>query len=284
MGNGMARNIARAGLPLRVWNRTLSKAAPLESEGAVVAQTPADAVKGADVIVTMLADGPVVLDAMTAAADGLSSGQIWAQTSTVGPQGLEPLVRFAREHGLTFLDSPVQGSRQPAEAGELLVYAAGPSGPDRESARRRVQPVFDAIGGKTVWLDRVGDAARLKLVSNSWVLALTAATGETIGFAQRLGVDPRAFLDAVAGGPVDNAYLRVKAAAILEGDYTPSFPLALAVKDAQLMIESGESAGARMDVTRAAAERFRRAADKGHAQDDMAAAYFASFDDDPGPE
>jgi 3-hydroxyisobutyrate dehydrogenase len=280
MGNGMARSIARAGLPLRVWNRTLSKATPLESEGALVAATPADAVKGADVIVTMLADGPAVLDAMTAAADGLRSGQIWTQTSTVGPQALESLTGFAQQHGLTFIDSPVQGTRQPAESGQLLVYAAGPDAPgqERESARSRVQPVFDAIGRKTVWLPHVGDAARLKLVANSWVLALTVATGETIAFAQRLGVDPQQFLDAVAGGATDSPYMRTKAAAILSDDYTPSFPLNLAAKDARLIIEAGEAAGAHMDVTRAAAERFRRAAARGHDRDDMAAAYFASFD------
>jgi len=272
MGTGMARNIARAGLPLRVWNRTLSKAAPLKSEGITVARTPADAVNGADVIVTMLADGPVVLDAMTAAADGLRAGQIWAQTSTVGPQGLEPLARFADSRGLTFFDSPVQGTKQPAEAGELLVYAAGP-----QEAGPRVQPVFDAIGRKTVWLDHVGDASRLKLVANSWVIALTAAIGETVAFAQRLGVEPQDFLGAIEGGPTDNPYMRVKAAAILSGNYTPSYPLELAAKDARLIVEAGEAAGAHMDVIGASAERFRRAAEQGHAQDDMAAAYFASF-------
>ena len=281
MGGGMGRNIARAGLPVRVWNRTLSKAAELEADGAVLAATPADAVQGADVIVTMLADGPAVLDTMTAAADGLAPGQIWAQTSTVGPDALTSLAAFARQHKLTFIDSPVQGTRQPAEAGELLVYAAGPDLPDseRDQARARVGPVFGAIGSKTVWLPGVGDASRLKLVANSWVLALTVATGETIAFAQKLGVQPQQFLDAIAGGATDSPYLRAKAAAIMKDDYTPSFPLKLAAKDAGLIIAAGQGAGAHMDVTKAAAERFRRAAAAGHADDDMAAAYFASFAD-----
>jgi 3-hydroxyisobutyrate dehydrogenase len=281
MGGGMGRNIARAGLPVRVWNRTLSKAASLEAEGAVLAATPADAVKGADIIVTMLADGPVVLDAMTAAADGLAPGQIWAQASTVGPDALTSLAAFARQHQLTFIDSPVQGTRQPAEAGQLLVYAAGPDLPDseRDQVRVRVEPVFGAIATKTVWLPAIGDASRLKLVANSWVIALTAATGETIAFAQKLGVDPRQFLDAIAGGATDTPYMRAKAAAIMKDDFTPSFPLKLAAKDAGLIIAAGEGAGAQMDVIKAAAERFRRAAAGGHADDDMAAAYFASFED-----
>jgi 3-hydroxyisobutyrate dehydrogenase len=281
MGGGMGRNIARAGLAVRVWNRTLSKAVPLEAEGAALAATPADAVRGADIIVTMLADGPVVLDAMTAAADGLAPGQIWAQASTVGPEALTSLAAFARQHQLTFIDSPVQGTRQPAETGQLLVYAAGPDLPDseRDQVRVRVEPVFGAIATKTVWLPGVGDASRLKLVANSWVIALTAATGETIAFAQKLGVDPQQFLDAIAGGATDSPYLRAKAEAIMKDDFTPSFPLKLAAKDAGLIIAAGEGAGAHMDVTKAAAERFRRAAAGGHADDDMAAAYFASFED-----
>jgi 3-hydroxyisobutyrate dehydrogenase len=281
MGGGMGRNIARAGLPVRVWNRTLSKAAELEADGAVLAATPADAVQGADIIVTMLADGPAVLGTMTAAADGLAPGQIWAQTSTVGPDALTSLAAFARQHQLTFFDSPVQGTRQPAEAGQLLVYAAGPDLPDsqRDQARSRVEPVFGAIGRKTVWLPGVGDASRLKLVANSWVLALTVAIGETTAFAQKLGVDPQQFLDAVEGGGTDSPYMRAKAAAIMKDDFTPSFPLKLAAKDAGLIIAAGEGAGAHMDVTKAAAERFRRSAAGGHADDDMVAAYFASFED-----
>jgi 3-hydroxyisobutyrate dehydrogenase len=279
MGNGIARNILRAGLPLRVWNRTLSKAAPLEAEGAVLAGTPADAVKGADVIVTMLADGPAVLDAMTAASEGLARGQVWAQTSTVGVEALEPLVSFAYERGLVFIDSPVQGTRQPAESGDLLVYATepAPEGPDPARARAHAQIVFDAIGRKTVWLPEVGDASRLKLVANNWVLAVTAAVGETIAFAQRIGVDPQLWLDTVRGGVMDNAYMQIKAAAILNEDFEPNFTVTLAGKDAQLIVDAGNAAGVRMDVAEAGAARMRRAAAQGHGEEDMAAAYFASF-------
>jgi 3-hydroxyisobutyrate dehydrogenase len=278
MGTGMARNIARAGLPLRVWNRTPAKAEPLREHGAVPADTPADAVRDADVIVTMLGDGASVMSAMSLAADGLRPGQIWAQTSTVGPAALAPLTEFADKHGLVFIDSPVQGTRQPAEAGRLLVYAAGPEVPDRDAIRDRVQPVYDAIGSKTLWFPSVGEASKLKLVANSWVLALTVSIGETLAFAQRLGVDPRQFLAGIEGGATDCAYAQAKAATILSEDYTPSFPLEMAAKDARLIVEAGEEADAHMDVLRAALARFSRAAEHGHARDDMSAAYFASFE------
>jgi 3-hydroxyisobutyrate dehydrogenase len=279
MGAGMARNLLRAGLPLRVWNRTSAKAAPLGDVGAVVAETPAEAVRDADVIVTMLGDGASVASAMSLAASGLRPGQIWAQTSTVGPVAQTALTGFAAEHGLVFIDSPVQGSSQVADAGELLVFAGGPEVPDREEVRARVQPVYDAIGSRTVWFPSVGEASKLKLVANSWVLAVTVSIGETIAFAQRLGVEPQLFLSTITGGPMDSPYAQLKAATILSDDYTPSFPLEMAAKDARLIVEAGEGEGARMDVARAALARFTRAGAHGHDRDDMAAAYFASFEE-----
>lgn len=277
MGAGMARSMLRAGIPLRVWNRTPAKARSLEADGAAVCDSAEEAVRGADVIVTMLADGPTVLEVMTAARRGLAPGQIWAQTSTVGVGWLDELAGFARDQGLVFLDSPVQGTRQPAEQGHLSVYAAGPDGAS-DSIREVVRPVFDAIGQKTIWLDEVGAASRLKLVVNSWILTLTNGAGEALALARGLGVDPEAFLGAVTGGAVDCPYLHLKGRAIIDGNFTPNFTVTLAGKDAGLVVEAGEAAGVRLDGASAVAERFRRAARLGHGEDDMAAAYFASFD------
>jgi 3-hydroxyisobutyrate dehydrogenase len=279
MGLGMGRSMLRSGLPLRAWNRTPARAQALESDGAVIAATPADAVRDADVIVTMLSDGAAVREAMTAAAPGLRPGQVWAQASTVGVAGLEPLARLASEHGLLFIDSPVLGTRQPAEQGALTVFAAGP-----DEARPVLQPVFDAIGRTTVWLGTdAGPASRLKLVVNSWVLALTTAAAEALALASGLGIDPELFLQAVGGGPLDSGYLQNKAAAILSGDFSANFSVELAGKDARLITEAGRAAGIRLDVAPAVAERFRRAADLGHADEDMAATYFASFGDGRPP-
>jgi 3-hydroxyisobutyrate dehydrogenase len=284
MGAGMGRNIARAGLPLRVWNRTRDRAEPLAADGAAVGDSPADTVRGADIIVTMLADGPAVFEVVSAAAGGLAPGQIWVQTATVGPEWNGKLADLARDRGLVYLDAPVLGTRQPAEQGQLTVFAAGPeqtrdaAGQDRDSVRERVRPVFDAIGRQTVWLDEVGAGTRLKLVANSWVEILNVAAGETIALAQGLGVDPQDFLDTVAGGPVDSPYLHAKAKAILTGDYTPAFSVDGAASVSELIIAAGEGVGLRMDLARAAAERFGRAIEQGRGGDDMAAAYFASFD------
>jgi 3-hydroxyisobutyrate dehydrogenase len=258
MGAAMAGNLARAGHDVRVWNRTRAKAEPLAADGARVSGTPAEAVDGADVVLTMLYDGPAVLEVMRDAAPGLREGAVWAQCTTVGVEPLTDLAAFAAEHGLVFIDSPVLGTRQPAESGRLTVLAAGP-----EEARATLAPVFAAVGSRTTWVGddgAAGAATRLKLVANSWVLAVTHGVAEALALAKGLDVDPQSFLDAIAGGPLDLGYLKAKSAAIRAGDFTPSF-------------------GVRLDVVAAGAERFRRAVEKGHGDEDMAASYFASFDD-----
>lgn len=272
MGAGMGRNVLAAGMPLRVWNRTPDKARRLVDAGAVLAADPAEAVAGADVIVTMLGDGYHVREVMERAAPG--AGQVWAQMTTAGvEQGA--LVELAGKAGALFVDAPVVGTRQPAESGQLLVLAAG-----SPEARGIVQPVFDAVGRETRWLgeDPAGLAAsRLKLVVNSWVLAVTGATGEAMALSKGLGVDPQSFLDAVGGGPLDLPYLQNKAAAILAQDWTPNFSVTNAAKDADLIVAAAEAAGVRLDLAAGAAARYHRAADQGHGDLDMAANYLASF-------
>lgn len=277
MGAAMARNLCRTGHTVRVWNRTQEKAEPLAADGAHVAATPAEAVSGADVVLTMLLDGPATLEAMTAAAPGLEAGTIWLQSTTAGSEALAGLVDFALHHGLRFVDAPVMGTRAPAESGQLIVLAAGP-----QDVREPVASVLDAIGSRTLWLDEdgaSGAASRLKLVCNSWALLLTHGTAEVLALAKGLDVDPRNFLDVVSGGGMDCGYLRTKADVIMDDAYTPpSFGLTTAAKDVRLILEAATANGVRLDLAAAGAERFRRAEEQGHGDKDMAASYFASFD------
>ncbi|KOT89158.1 3-hydroxyisobutyrate dehydrogenase [Streptomyces sp. NRRL F-5755] len=276
MGSAMARNLAAAGLAVRAWNRTRAKAEPLAADGVRVVDTPAEAVDGADAVLTVLLDGPAVLDAMRQSTPALRAKTLWLQMSTVGADGVAPLAAFAREHGLDLVDAPVLGTKEPAEKGLLTVLAAGP-----QEVRERAGRVLDVVGQRTLWLGEdaaAGTASRLKLAVNSWVLTVINGTGEALALAQGLGVDPRALLDAVAGGPLDLPYLRMKSELILSGDYPASFTVSAARKDARLIAEAAERAGVRMDLATAAAERFRRAEEQGHGDEDGAAAYFASFD------
>ncbi len=274
MGAAMARNLAKAGLDVRVWNRSRDKAEPLAADGAQVADSAADALRDADVVITMLFDGDSVLDVMREAGPAAASGAIWLQSTTTAIDQVTELADLAAEHGLVFFDAPVLGTRQPAEAGQLTVLAAGPA-----EQRGTLAPVLDAIGARTVWLGEPGAATRLKLVANSWVLAATHGIAEALALATGLGVEPERFFELIAGGPLDMGYLRVKAGLITGGKLSPaSFAVTTAEKDARLIVAAGEQHGVRLDVAAAGAERFRRAAASGHGDEDMAASYFASFD------
>jgi 3-hydroxyisobutyrate dehydrogenase len=274
MGAAMARNLARAGLDVRAWNRSRDKAEPLAKDGVSVADTAADAVRDADVVITMLFDGDSVLDVMQEAGTAAGSGAIWLQSTTTSIEQVAELADLAADHGLVFFDAPVLGTRQPAEAGQLTVLAAGP-----QEQRVTLEPVLGAVGARTVWLDQVGAATKLKLVANSWVLAATHGAAEAIALAKGLDVDPERFFELIAGGPLDLPYLRAKAGLITGDKLSPaSFAVTTAEKDARLIVAAGEKHGVRLDVAAAGAERFRRAAAQGHGDEDMAASYFASFD------
>ena len=277
MGAGMARSLRRAALEVRVWNRTSERAEPLAQSGAVVAATPAEAVRGADVIITMLTDGPAVLAALNAARAGLSDGQVWLQTSTVGVSAAEELAAFASANALDLVDAPVLGTRQPAEAGQLLVFAAG-----SDRARELGAAALDAVAARTIWLDTDpagATATRLKLVVNSWVLATVTAAAEAISLAEGLGLDKAIFSSTIAGGGLDSPYLQAKAAAILSGDFSPNFGLATAAKDAQLILHDADTAGVRLDMLAAVSERFQRAIKEGHGDKDLSATYLVSSTD-----
>lgn len=271
MGSGMARNLLGAGLPVRAWNRTRARAEPLAAEGATVTDTAEEAVRGADVIITMLNDGPAVTETLTAAAGGVRPGQIWMQSSTVGIEATTGLAHRAAGLGLVYLDAPVSGTRKPAEQGTLTVFVAGPS-----SARATTRPVLEAIGQRTVWVgEDPGAASRLKLVVNTWLINLVNSVAESLNLAEGLGLDPRQFLDAVKDGPLDTPYLQEKSEALLAGNLDPSFALSMALKDARLILKAAEESGVALDLVAASAERFARAEADGHGGQDMIATYYA---------
>ena len=208
MGTAMARNLLKDGHRLTVWNRTRSRAEPLRADGATVAGSPAEAVEGAEVVITMLNDGEAVLAAMTDAEPALRQGQIWAQMSTVGVSAVRRLADFAAGRGVTFVDAPVQGTRQPAEQGALVILAAGP-----EKVRAALEPVFGAVGKKTLWLDEdgaCGAGSRLKLAAVSYGISLTSIVAESLALTKGLGLDPALFGEVVTGGPMDRLFKACK--------------------------------------------------------------------------
>ena len=272
MGTGMARSLLRSGLDVTVWNRSSGRAAPLAADGAQVAGTAAEAVAGVDVVITMLWDGDSVAEVMTEALPTAPDAVLWAQTSTVSLHDAgDRLPALAAKHGARYVDAPVLGTRQPAEEGKLTVLAAAP-----EALRDPVEPVFGAIGTRTVWVsERPGDGTRLKLVANSWVATIVAATAQSIALAQGLGLDPQAFLDMMKGSAVDTAYLHIKGEAIIAGVFTPSFAVDGAVKDTGLIAAAMRESGTDAALMEAVGQQYRKAAEAGHGEKDMAAVHRA---------
>jgi 3-hydroxyisobutyrate dehydrogenase len=270
MGAPMARNLLKAGFEASVWNRSPDRAGSLAEDGADVAGAADDAVRRADFVITMLTDGDAVEEVMRHACTAMPDGAIWLQMSTVGER-IDALAKLAEEHGVTMVDAPVVGTKQPAEEGRLVVLASGP-----DDALDRAQPVFDAVGSKTVRLGETGNGSRMKLVMNTWVVALVEGLAETIAFAESIGVDPAAFLEAIDGGPMSPAYAQLKGKMMVERDFPPSFPLKHALKDARLVLQAAERTRVDLPVIEAVAAQMERAAKASHADEDMAATLYAS--------
>jgi len=274
MGAPIARNLLRAGFAVRVWNRTPAKAQALVAESATYAPRPADAVNGADVVITMLADGAAVDQVMTepaGALPALSPGAVWVQMSTIGVEWTDRLAALAARRGVTFVDAPVSGSSEPAEKGELLILASG-----ARSVRDRVAPVFDVLGRQTLWLDHVGDGSRLKLVLNNWLAVLVEGMAESVTLGATLGLDPHLFMDVITGGPLGSAYAVAKGNAMLDEQFQPGFPLRHAAKDATLAWGAAHDRGLALPVTAALLRRWQDAIALGHGDDDVAAAITAT--------
>jgi 3-hydroxyisobutyrate dehydrogenase len=278
MGLPMSRNIAKAGFKVRAWNRTGKAAEPLAEDGVAVLDTPAEAVSGASVILTILSDADAVTSLMEASDGvlaGAEDGATWLQMSTIGIEGTERCAGLAEENGLTLVDAPVVGTKQPAEQGKLTVLASGP-----EEMRERCAPVFEPISQKVVWLGAAGTGTRMKLVINSWLLSLVEGLAETIAFAEGIDIDPAQFLETISGGPIDNAYAQMKGRMMIERSFDPAFKLELAAKDAGLVLEAAQRHELDLPMLNAIRSQLDEAAQE-HGELDMAAAYLASAPGQP---
>jgi 3-hydroxyisobutyrate dehydrogenase len=272
MGSAMTRNLVAAGVNTRVWDRSAAATAPLAAAGAVVAPSAPEAVRDADVVITMLptddAVESVIFDG--GVADAFADGCVWAQMGTIG---IESTLRIrdrlaAQRPSVIFVDAPVSGSKGPAEQGQLLILASGPA-----AAADRVDPVFDILGRKTVWLGQVGQGSMVKLVVNTYMSILIEGVAETMELADRLGISHEQLAEAIEGGPLDAPIADAKLHKIDCGDYAPEFPLEWALKDVDLAISA---AGDQTPPLLAALSRqWHAAVTAGHGRQDVSAARLA---------
>jgi len=262
----MAASALRAGIPTIVWNRTKEAARDLAERGAEVAPTAADAARRAAIVVTMVTDADAVLSVardqgMLAA---LVPGAIWAQMSTIGVAGINRVAALAgaERPDVMLLDAPVSGSKDPAERGELTIFASGPA-----AARVRVAALFGALGQRTIWAGEAGAGTRLKLVNNTWLAFATEAVATSVALAHRLGLDTETVVDALGGGPLVSTWQAAKLQRIAHGEYSAQFALSLALKDVRLALEA--AGGDRLAVLACLAGEWQQAADQGLGEQDL---------------
>jgi 3-hydroxyisobutyrate dehydrogenase len=268
----MARNLVAAGLNTRVWDRSPSATAPLADAGAVVAASARDAVRDADVVITMLPTAEVVESVIfdDGVAGVFARGCVWAQMGTIG---VEATLRIrdrlaAQRPGVMFVDAPVSGSKGPAEQGQLLILASGPA-----AAVDKVRPVFDILGRKTVWLGEAGQGSQVKLVVNAYMSILIEGVAETMELADRLGIGHQQLAEVIEGGPLDAPIADAKLHKMDRGDYAAEFPLEWALKDVDLAI--GAAGGEAPPLLAALSGQWHAAVAAGHGRQDISAARLA---------
>jgi 3-hydroxyisobutyrate dehydrogenase len=266
MGHGMAASALRAGIPTIVWNRRMEAARDLAELGAEVAGTAADAARRAAVVITMVTDADAVISiardqGMLAA---LAPGAVWAQMSTIGVAGIDRVAAMAGSErpDVMLLDAPVSGSKDPAERGQLTIFASGPG-----EARERVAPLFDAVGQRTIWVGQAGAGTRLKLVNNTWLAFANEAVATSAALARRLGLDTATVMDALGAGPLVSPWQAAKLQRIAHGDFSAQFALSLALKDVHLALQAAGSG--RFAALACLADEWQQAVDQGLGEQDL---------------
>jgi 3-hydroxyisobutyrate dehydrogenase-like beta-hydroxyacid dehydrogenase len=278
MGAAMARNILRAGFPLVVWNRTAERCTPLAEEGAEVAAEPAS-LAGADVVVTMLTDGPAAHAVLVESGllEKLRPGSIVLEMSTIGPAAVAALATEASRHDVHLLDAPVSGSVSVAEAAELFAMVGGDA-----SAYERVKPVLDAMTKGHVLLGASGAGAAMKLAVNGMIAVSNESIAETLVLAERFGIERERAYDVLAGGVLASPFLLYKRRAFLSPETEPvAFTTELMRKDTSLAEDLAAGLDVRLPTLAAAVTVLEEAIRNGLGDSDMASVLSVLAGDPP---
>jgi 3-hydroxyisobutyrate dehydrogenase len=270
MGRPMAANLARAGFELSVWNRTAERAEAFAAEhGARVAATPAEAARGADVVVTMVVDGPqveAVLLGEDGAASALEAGAVCLDMSTIAPSASRAIAERLAERGLALVDAPVTGSRPKAEDGTLTIMVGGEPEPVA-----RVRPLLDAMGELVVHVGPTGHGQLSKVIANTVTAINAAAISEALSMARTAGLDLEAWLRVARAGSSGSTMLELKAEPMIDHDFEPLFRLGHMLKDVRHCLEEARALGIELRLAGVAERMYSKAAADGHADEDFAA-------------
>lgn len=269
MGFPMGRRLCEAGCRVSAWNRSRGKAERLAPFGARVADTPAEAVRDADIVITLLEDGNVVQDVLfqQGTTDGLARGSLVIDMSSIQP-------RQARDHaarlgalGVNHLDAPVSGGTVGAEAGTLAIMVGG-----KPADFERARPVFELLGRPT----HVGPhgSGQLAKLANQMIVGITiGAVAEALLLCEKGGADMAKVKQAITGGFADSRILQVHGQRMIERDFTKRGAMTVQLKDMRNALTTAQEIGFEAPITGLFEQLFAQAVEHGLADLDHSALF-----------
>jgi 3-hydroxyisobutyrate dehydrogenase len=269
MGAAMAANVARAGYPTTVWNRTPGRAGAAVAAGAVEAVSPAAAASASDVVVICVSDTPdveAVLFGEGGLAEGLSEGSLVIDCSTIAPGATRAFAERLAGAGIGFVDAPVSGGSEGAVKGTLTIMVGG-SDHDVERAR----PVLEAMGSTITHMGPIGAGQTTKAVNQVILSGVYLGVAEGMVLAMKSGLDAKQVADALGGGAAGSWVLQNRAGRMIDDDYPLGFRIALHLKDLTIALEQARAVGAALPIAAMAAQIEAALVARGHGDDDNSA-------------
>ena len=269
MGSAMAANLARAGFPLTVWNRTSGKAEDLIAQGATEARTARDLAANSDVIVVCVSDTPDVEAALfgpDGVAEGVRSGSLLIDCSTIAPSSERASAERLREQGVGYVDAPVSGGSEGAQKGTLTIFVGG-----TPEDFARAQPVLAAMGKTITHLGPVGAGQAAKAVNQVMIAGTYLGVAEGLVLGIKAGLDPDQLVGALSGGAAKSWVLENRASRMIANDYPLGFKVALHLKDLMIALGLGRETGASMPVAALTSQIESGLVAQGHGDEDVSA-------------
>ena len=269
MGGAMAANLARAGFPLTVWNRTAGRAVSLEALGVAVAANPAALAAAADIVLVCVSDTrdvEAVLFGPAGIVEGAAAGSLVIDCSTIDPAATRAVAARLAEHGIAFVDAPVTGGSEGAQKGTLAILVGGAPA-DVERAR----PVFEAIGRTITHFGPVGAGQAAKAVNQVIIAGGYLAVAEGIVLAMKAGLDPAQVVEALSGGVAQSWILANRSGRMIANDYPIGFKVSLHLKDLGIALALVKETGTALPVAALAAQLEAGLVARGHGNDDNSA-------------
>jgi 3-hydroxyisobutyrate dehydrogenase len=264
MGSRQAANLRRAGHELTVWNRTASTAEAWAAEhGATVVATPAEVAQGADIVFSMVVDGPQVQEVLVPAA---RDGVLFVDMTTIGPAWTRTIAEQLAERGARLVDAPVTGSSPRAEDGTLTIMVGG----DAEDVDR-VRPLLEVMGELIVYAGPLGSGQAVKLINNAVAAANAATLAQALIVGSAQGLDLDALVDVMAAGSGASTMLTLKAGPMRNHDYTTLFKTEHMLKDVRLCLQEAQQADVPFPAAAAASDALSAAVARGFGSEDFAA-------------